>query len=147
MALNNQRIALNNQRIALNNERIALKNKRIALRALQEDFEIKGQIWSQAWFPSDWFGKEQKATAQEDDVWHKKSRGMAAKVLEKITKMKRGLSGFINGRRISALADTGAAQNVISEAYVKEKQLQVNGSPCSFKLGNSKNVQSIGERW
>jgi hypothetical protein len=32
-------------------------------------------------------------------------------------KTKRGISGFVNGSRKSAIADTGSAKNVISAAY------------------------------
>lgn len=60
-------------------------------------------------------------------------------------KTKRGLSGFANGSRISAFPDTGSTRNVVSEAFVRELKLKVEGSPCEFKLGNSQNTNSIGE--
>ena len=61
------------------------------------------------------------------------------------SKFKRGLSGFANGSRISAFPDTGSTQNVVSEAFVRELKLEVKGSPCEFKLGNSQQTKSIGE--
>ena len=62
-----------------------------------------------------------------------------------LSKTKRGLSGFANGSRISAFPDTGSTRNVVSEAFVRELKLDVNGSPCEFKLGNSQTTKSIGE--
>ena len=61
------------------------------------------------------------------------------------SKAKRGLSGFANGSRISAFPDTGSSRNVVSEAFVRELDLNVEGSPCEFKLGNSQKARSIGE--
>ena len=62
-----------------------------------------------------------------------------------LSKTKRGLSGFANGSRISAFPDTGSTRNVVSEAFVRELKLEVKGSPCEFKLGNSQQAKSIGE--
>jgi hypothetical protein len=63
---------------------------------------------------------------------------------KKFFKTKRGLSSFVNGSRLSVLADTGAAKNIISAAYVKEREIPISFSPSSFRLGNSVNVNSIG---
>ena len=64
---------------------------------------------------------------------------------DRVVKIKRGLPGFINGSRTSALADTGAAQNVISAAFAQEMGLVLQGKAAVFRLGNSKRAQSIGE--
>ena len=50
----------------------------------------------------------------------------------------------MNGSRLSVLADTGAAQNVISAAYLKERNRPIHFSQSSFRLGNSAVVDSIG---
>ena len=61
-------------------------------------------------------------------------------------RIKRGLSGFVNQgtKVVSAMADTGSTENVISEAYANELKLEIQGSPCLFKLGNSKKTRSLG---
>ena len=58
--------------------------------------------------------------------------------------LKRGLSGTIDGLKVSALADTGAAQNVVSSNFARARKLDVAGSPSSFRQGNSKLVHSLG---
>ena len=63
---------------------------------------------------------------------------------KKVSRVKRGLSSFVNGSRLSVLADTGSKENVISAAYVKERKIPISGSPSSFTLGNSTIVDSIG---
>lgn len=63
----------------------------------------------------------------------------------KYVKIKRGLSGFVNGTRVSAIADTGSAQNVISAAYASDMKLLIDSKSSFFKLGNSKTILSIGE--
>jgi hypothetical protein len=63
----------------------------------------------------------------------------------KYTKIKRGLSGFINATRVSAIADTGSAQNVISAAYASDLKLPIEYTSNPFQLGNSKTVQSMGK--
>jgi hypothetical protein len=63
----------------------------------------------------------------------------------KYQKIKRGLSGFLNATRVSAIADTGSAQNVISAAYASDLKLPIKHTSSSFQLGNSKTVQSIGK--
>ena len=62
----------------------------------------------------------------------------------KIFKKKRGLASFIDGARLSALADSGATQNAISLEYAKERKMSIEKTPCSFKQGNSSVVKSIG---
>jgi hypothetical protein len=50
-------------------------------------------------------------------------RNLNFETVERVSKIKRGLSGFINSTRVSAIADTGSAQNVISAAYVSKLRL------------------------
>ncbi|KAL8706382.1 MAG: hypothetical protein Q9201_000527 [Fulgogasparrea decipioides] len=59
-------------------------------------------------------------------------------------KIKEGLSGFLNGQNVSALADTGSRKNVISATYAESLGLKITGSPCEFELGNSRKARSIG---
>ena len=59
-------------------------------------------------------------------------------------KIRRGLRGFVNNAQTIAIADTGAAANIISATYAKKLQLLINNRPCSFKLGNSQIIRSIG---
>ena len=70
---------------------------------------------------------------------------IGSRVRQNTPKIKRGLPGFLNGSRISALPDTGASRNIVSMAYVNEKKLQIEDSPTDFKIGNSKVVRSIGK--
>ena len=58
--------------------------------------------------------------------------------------LKRGLPGTIDGLKVSALADTGAAQNFVSSNFAGARKLDVAGSPRSFRLGNSKLAHSLG---
>ena len=58
---------------------------------------------------------------------------------------RRGLSGFVNGEGMSALADSGADHNVITYLTAKEMGLKIEDSPASFILGNSKPLRSFGE--
>ena len=46
-------------------------------------------------------------------------------------KVKRGLPGFANGVQTSAIADTGAAANIISVKCAEEMQLPMKYRPCS----------------
>ena len=78
------------------------------------------------------------ARARELDVESPRSS------LQGNSKLKRGLSGTIDGFKVSALADTGAAQNVVSSDFARALELDVAGSPSSFRQGNSKLVQSLG---
>lgn len=59
-------------------------------------------------------------------------------------KLKRGLSGTIDGLEVSALADTGAAQNVVSSNFARAQKFDVAGSPSSFRQGNSTLAHSLG---
>ena len=63
---------------------------------------------------------------------------------KKVTRVKRGLSSFVNGSRLSVVADTGSKENVISTAYVKERKIPMHLSPFSLTIGNSVVVDSIG---
>lgn len=63
---------------------------------------------------------------------------------EERSKLKRGLSGTINGLKVAALADTGAAQNVVSSDFARAWRLDVAGSPSSFRQGNSKLAHTLG---
>ena len=63
----------------------------------------------------------------------------------RLQRLKRGIPGFVNGRRIAAFPDTGSAQNVVSAAFVKERGLHVKESEEAFKLGNSKITKSTGK--
>jgi hypothetical protein len=60
-------------------------------------------------------------------------------------KIKRGLPGFVNGFKVSAMADTGSAQNIISAGYASAMKFNILPSSSSFKLGNSKSIQAIGK--
>ena len=64
--------------------------------------------------------------------------------LRRKTKRKVGLLGFVNGTKTSALADTGAKMNVVSEAFARKMKLAVSPSSITFQLGNSRKVTSIG---
>ena len=59
-------------------------------------------------------------------------------------KVKRGLPGIVNDQRVSAVADTGAGQNVVSAAFARSLNLPVTRKRTTFQLGNSKFVKSIG---
>lgn len=67
------------------------------------------------------------------------------RIPKRVAKIKRGLPGFINGSRTDALADTGAAQNVVSADFAREKGLVIEGKAALFRLGNSKRVRSAGK--
>ena len=71
-------------------------------------------------------------------------KGSATGDTKRYKVLKRGLSGTIDGLKVSALADTGAAQNVISSNFAIARNLDVVGSPSSFRLGNSKLAHSSG---
>ncbi|KAI4219559.1 MAG: hypothetical protein LQ349_008318, partial [Xanthoria aureola] len=59
-------------------------------------------------------------------------------------KVKRGLRGFVNGARVSALADTGCSGNLVSLAFAQEMKLALHGAPTKFVLGNSTSIKSLG---
>ncbi|KAL9022976.1 MAG: hypothetical protein Q9196_007446, partial [Gyalolechia fulgens] len=63
--------------------------------------------------------------------------------LEK-SKVKRGVSGFANGKRVSALPDTGSLRNIVSQTFAREMNLKTKDAPSTFRLGNSKEVRSLG---
>ena len=73
------------------------------------------------------------------------TRQYAAAGLTKYSKMKKGISGFVNGTRKSVIADTGSAENVISASYASDMKLNIQHSSHPFQLGNSRTIQSIGE--
>lgn len=62
-----------------------------------------------------------------------------------LERLKKGIPGYVNGKRIDAFPDTGSSRNVVSAAFVKEHGLHVKLSEESFKLGNSKIVKSTGK--
>lgn len=62
----------------------------------------------------------------------------------KISKFKRGLASFVNGARLSVVADTGATKNVISKEYAEERKMAMEKTSYSFQLGNSSVVKSMG---
>ena len=64
---------------------------------------------------------------------------------KKVAKIKRGLPGFIDGYRTSALADTGTAKNIISAAFAQERGLVLKEKAVVFRLGNSERVRSAGK--
>ena len=66
--------------------------------------------------------------------------------LYKEEKTKRGVSGFANGIRVSALPDTGAQDNFVSASFAKDKMLEVKPSSKSFKLGNYMEISSVGKQ-
>ena len=82
-------------------------------------------------------------SAKED---YKTTHHIDTRQINRLSKVKRGLPGFVNGKKKSALADTGAAQNVISDAYAKEMKLQVKDSPSLLRLGNRKGTRSLGKQ-
>ena len=63
---------------------------------------------------------------------------------ETFHKVKRGLCGFINGRKVSAIPDTGASQNTVTLAYAQRNDLQINVSQKVFALGNALETASVG---
>ena len=58
--------------------------------------------------------------------------------LSRFNKVKLGLPGFANDYEILALADTGSPRNVMSAAYAEQLGLNTTGTPCTFKLGDSR---------
>ena len=85
---------------------------------------------------------------KSNDDAHTVNRSHHAQYLDfqsKKTTLKRGLLGFVNGSRVTALADTGATQNVISAALARKRHLLVEGPPQTFRLGNSTTTESMGK--
>ena len=62
----------------------------------------------------------------------------------KVAKRKRGLSGFMNGKRKSAMADTGAGHNIVSAAFIADEGLTITGTSAVLRLGNSRKIKSLG---
>jgi hypothetical protein len=62
------------------------------------------------------------------------------------TEYRRGLQSIINGKVGVAIADTGAARNILSYQYAAILGLDVYRFSSSFKLGNSREIKSIGNR-
>ena len=60
------------------------------------------------------------------------------------SRLRRGLASFVNGARLSVFADTGAATNVVSAAYARRRNMAIDTSSSSFKMGNSNVVDSLG---
>ena len=60
------------------------------------------------------------------------------------SKMRHGLRGLANNSPVLALADTGAGGNVVSESFVTQNGLRIEGSSTQFRLGNDASVNSIG---
>ena len=75
---------------------------------------------------------------------HSRRKGSAGGDIMRQEILKRGLSGTIDGLKVSALADTGAAQNVVSSSFARARKLEVACSRSSFRLGNSKLAHSSG---
>jgi hypothetical protein len=65
-------------------------------------------------------------------------------LLHKEARAKRGVKGFVNGVQKSAIADTGSARNIISAAFAAKLDVQVYHQRETFKLGNTKEIQSLG---
>ena len=79
------------------------------------------------------------------DIDVKRPNDDIARFGHKVAKTKRGLPGFVNGTRTAALADTGAAQNIISLDFAHRHGLVLEGKTAMLRLGNSKSVQSAGQ--
>jgi hypothetical protein len=60
-------------------------------------------------------------------------------------KTKRGLRGFANGYLTAGIADTGAAQNVVSLTFAQSLGLDTRPSNHKFQLGSSKQIMSLGK--
>ncbi|CZR65467.1 uncharacterized protein PAC_15367 [Phialocephala subalpina] len=57
---------------------------------------------------------------------------------------KLGLPGIIDGKMYAALADTGSELNVISQRLALEMNLVVWPLFCTFAMGNSRKISSVG---
>lgn len=67
------------------------------------------------------------------------------RIKDNFKKMKRGLSGFVNGRKVSALPDTGASQNTITLDYVLHNNLKMEPSQTLITLGSNETITSLGK--
>jgi hypothetical protein len=65
--------------------------------------------------------------------------------VEVAQKIKRGIRGFANGHPTTGIADTGAAQNVVSLAFAQNLGLDIEPSTHEFQFGSSKQIISLGE--
>ena len=63
----------------------------------------------------------------------------------RLLRLKQGLTGLANGKKIAGMADTGSRANIISASYARHRGLKVEGLPSSFEIGNSKKIQSLGK--
>ena len=117
-------------------------------RPLPEDYIIRGQLWSKDFFPQRWFSSpvmdDEERTHLPRRPKTSKAHGIGKRLLIKVSKIKRGLASFVNGTRLSVIADTGAAANVISATYAKQRNMEIDTSSSSFRLGNSSLVDSLG---
>lgn len=59
-------------------------------------------------------------------------------------KVRRGLEGYANKSKVSALADTGSTTNVVSGEYARRMGLEIRGNSVFLQLGNSRKVHSTG---
>ena len=117
-------------------------------RPVPEDFVIHDQLRSNTHFPQTHFsdgamsgdGQTYRRPCAKPSEMHSISRHL----LKKISKVKRGIASFVNGARLSVIADTGVAVNVISAEYAKQNHMAIDTSFSSFKLGNSSLVDSVG---
>ena len=91
-----------------------------------------------------WNAPKMQLTAKDQACISKLGNSKLEPTGPKLEKVKRGLQGFVNGVEILAFPDTGAATNMISTAYAQKMQLTAKDQACTFKLGNSKLVESKG---
>ena len=121
-------------------------DERQSTAAQEKDLSKKVDLKNDEWQPV--VALHKKLSHEHHDIFpasqHSSARS-SFRQLNRAPKIKRGLPGFVNGSRTSALADTGAAQNVVSAAFVRERGLSINNNQSHFKVGNSKIVQSIGK--
>lgn len=79
------------------------------------------------------------------DVWNScKQRATLHLKTEELSMTKRGLLGLVNGKRVSALPDTGAEENIISESYARTHSLPITPGRRKFRLGNRTTIYSEG---
>ncbi|KAL8668307.1 MAG: hypothetical protein Q9168_007065 [Polycauliona sp. 1 TL-2023] len=103
------------------------KSRRLKLRQAMIDARARAREFARGLQ-----GRVQAITSHSDSV--KKS----------LSKVKRGLPGFVNGVRVSAFPDTGSSRNVVSLAFAQDRKLDVQGKPTHLRLGNSSYTKSLG---
>lgn len=111
-----------------------------------KDREVEYNSPDISW-PLSWSDHSLASKKLQDDVticWLIDST--ATKIQETFKKVKRGMSGYVNGLKVSALPDTGASQNIMTLAYAQRNNLQIKPSRNAFMLGNGRSVMSIGKR-